>query len=62
MTHRYSQSDINRMTETELRLKLRQMFNELAGLQTSLQEYSLALATLEEMQKALRRKLNSFHP
>ena len=62
MTRNYSQSDLDHMNETELRLKLRQMFNELAGLQASVQEYSLALATLEEMQRALRRRLNSFRP
>jgi hypothetical protein len=59
MTQFYNQSDLEHLNEAQLRAKLSQIFNVLAGLQNSLQEYSLALATVEEVQKNLRRKLHN---
>lgn len=62
MTQFYTLSDLEHLTETQLRAKLCELFNALAGLQTAMQEYAIAIATLEDVQKALRRKLSGLRP
>lgn len=62
MTHFENQTDLEHLNEAELRFKLRQIFNALAGLQTSSQECAQAMASLEEVQRALYRKISCPKP
>jgi len=62
MTHLISQADLEHLNETELHLKLRQMFNSLAGLPQASQECKETIATVENIKKALRSKLNTPKP
>lgn len=57
MTHFISQADLERLNETELRWMLRDAFNKLAA--QSSPERDEALASIEKIQTALRRKANT---
>jgi hypothetical protein len=60
MTHLKTQADLERLNETELRWMLRDAFNRLAA--PSSPERDKALASIEAIQKALRRKANTPKP
>jgi hypothetical protein len=60
MTHFKTQADLEHLNETELRWMLRDAFNKLAA--QSSPERDAALASIEAIQKALRRKANTPKP
>jgi hypothetical protein len=62
MTHFISQADLEHLNETELRWMLRDAFNKLAALKKSSPECEDAAASIEAIQKALRRKANTPKP
>ncbi len=57
MTHFKNQSDLEHLSITELRWMLRDIFNALAGMKKNSPECAEALASAEEIQKVLRRKM-----
>ncbi len=57
MTHYLTQSELDRMSETELRLKLRQTFNQLAAIRRPCAEYDVAVSAVRDLQQAIRRKV-----
>jgi hypothetical protein len=62
MTRFTNHTELDHMSETELHLELRQIFNALARLEKPSPEYAQATATLEEVKMALRRKAYSPKP
>jgi len=62
MTHFISQADLEHLNETELRWMLRDAFNKLAAMKKSSPECEDAAASIEAIQKALRRKANTPKP
>jgi hypothetical protein len=62
MTQYTNQLELEFLSEPELRSKLCQIFNTLPGLQQFSPECKAALASFEQIQKALRRKLQSPKP
>ena len=62
MTHFQNQSDLEHLSITELRWLLRDIFNALAGMKKNSPECAEVLAAAEEIQKVLRRKMNTPKP
>ena len=62
MTHFMSQADLEHLNETELRWMLRDAFNKLAAVKKSSPECDEAAASIEAIQKVLRRKASTPRP
>ena len=56
MTHFTNQAELAFLSDTELRLELREIFNLLVWAEKNSPEYNQASATLEEVKLALRRR------
>ena len=62
MTQVQYQFDLEHLSETQLHLKLRQMFNSLTGLPQASRECQETIAAVENIKRALRSKLNRPQP
>lgn len=62
MTHILSETELAKLSDTELRLKLSETFNTLAALRKSSQEYALAKASVETLKRALAKRLHGPQP
>jgi hypothetical protein len=62
MTQFISQEDLERLSVTELRWKLREAFNALAGMPKNSPECADTVAAIGEIEKVLRRKMTGPKP
>jgi hypothetical protein len=62
MTSFTNQAELERLSETELHLRLRQIFNAMVRFEKASPEYSQAAGSLEDVKKALRRRTHSPKP
>jgi len=61
MTHFENESELEKLSETKLRLKLSQAFNALGVLEKSSREYTQARTSVETLKRALAKRLYDPH-